>query len=1056
MVWLIMNDANKSKAQLIAELTQLRQQVAALETLKIAGEHTQTALRESEGRFRSLIEATPDAIALVTLDGRYILANQENALLHGFATVEELLHCGQIACDFIATEDRDRVRQYVQEADRKRVRKNTSVTLLRQDGSRFPAEVGVATICDATGQPVAFAVVIRDITERQLTEAALRESEARFRQLVEILPDAVAVAELEGRLLLVNQQQAQQHGFASVEEMLNSVKNSLDLIAPEDVSKVLADSQRILREGIVRNMQHKYLRVDGSTFPGETSAALLRDDAGNPTAFVTVGRDITERNRIEEVLKRSEREKTAILDSITETLSYRDPEMRTVWMNRAAELESGRSTEQMAGKLCYEERYHRAEPCENCPVPQALHTGEIREGEVNTPDGKIWFVRGYPIKNGRGELEGVVEVSLEITARKQAELALRQSQEHLRASEERYRLISEVTSDYAFADRVEPDGSWVTEWITDAATRITGLTPAEIHSPAAWDRLIHPEDAVIVYHSWRKALAGQSDTVEYRILTPDRGVRWLRGMVRPIWDEQKQRVTCIYGAAQDITERKQAEAALRESEERYRLIAEVTSDYAFANRVEPDGTNVMEWITDAALRLTNLTLAEKSSLEAWEKLVHPEDWPIISASRKKVQSGQTDTVEFRIVTPDGQVRWMRRMARPVWNEQEQRITRIYGGVQDITERKQAEAALRESEERYRRISEAISDYAFSDRIEPDGTFVNEWVTDSALRIIGLSAEEWRSMAAWRRVIHPDDDAMLWQHRAKVLSGQPDTTEYRIIRPNGEIRWVRRTMHPIWDDQQNRVVRVYGAGQDITDQKQAENRALELKLERERMRLLAEFIRDASHEFLTPLSSINMNTHQLRRDTPQAEKRVQAIEAAVLGITQLVKDLEMMARLDIQITVDQQRLNWCELVDYAQTAAQSAANAAQLRLTLETDSAGRLPIQGNQEFLLLALGKIIQNAIRYTPPGGVITVRAGQQDGQVWAEIQDTGVGMDEETLAQIFKRFYRGDAAHTTRGFGLGLPIAQSVIEKHGGRIEVESQVGRGSLFRIWLPGCLE
>jgi signal transduction histidine kinase len=109
------------------------------------------------------------------------------------------------------------------------------------------------------------------------------------------------------------------------------------------------------------------------------------------------------------------------------------------------------------------------------------------------------------------------------------------------------------------------------------------------------------------------------------------------------------------------------------------------------------------------------------------------------------------------------------------------------------------------------------------------------------------------------------------------------------------------------------------------------------------------------------------------------------------------------------------------------------------------------IQGSLDFLYQAIASILENAIRYTPPGGTITLRTYQQDSQIILEIQDTGTGIDDKTLPHIFERFYRADLAHSTSGFGLGLPIAQKIIERHNGQIEVKTKPGRGSTFRIVL-----
>jgi PAS domain S-box-containing protein len=143
------------------------------------------------------------------------------------------------------------------------------------------------------------------------------------------------------------------------------------------------------------------------------------------------------------------------------------------------------------------------------------------------------------------------------------------------------------------------------------------------------------------------------------------------------------------------------------------------------------------------------------------------------------------------------------------------------GMGQMVERQRVDAALKESEERYRIVSELASDYSYADRVEPDGSIVAEWVTEVFTRVTGYSLEDRQAPGFWQRVIHPDDLPLFEQHDARLLAGQPDTIEGRIITRSGKVRWVRDSVRPIWDPVQGRVVRLYGGAQDITERKQAE-------------------------------------------------------------------------------------------------------------------------------------------------------------------------------------------------------------------------------------------
>ena len=394
----------------------------------------------------------------------------------------------------------------------------------------------------------------------------------------------------------------------------------------------------------------------------------------------------------------------------------------------------------------------------------------------------------------------------EIVERQQVEAALR-------LSEERYRIITELISDYAFLCRVEANGDLSLDWITeDPFERLTGF-----RNPREAYQLYHPDDQARVHEDVARTLEGNSTEGEYRIVTRSGEIRWLYFRRVPLWDAQHKHVDHFYGVAQDITQRKQIEEALRVSEERYRIISEVISDYAFQYRVDADRSLSLEWITgDSYTRLTGYTP---------EETIYEDDQfanEYHKLSRQDVErtiQGEIIDREYRRLTKSGEPRWIYMRRYPVWDEQQQRVVRFYGVAQDITQRKQIEEALQISEERYRIVTQLISDYAYLYRIEPDGTLIYEWITaDSYKRLTGYTYDE---SAAVYHLYHPDDAALAERDVQATIRGQETEREYRIITKAGEMRWIYLRRYPVWDEQHERVVRFYGVAQDITERKRIE-------------------------------------------------------------------------------------------------------------------------------------------------------------------------------------------------------------------------------------------
>jgi PAS domain S-box-containing protein len=421
-------------------------------------------------------------------------------------------------------------------------------------------------------------------------------------------------------------------------------------------------------------------------------------------------------------------------------------------------------------------------------------------------------------------------VTQDITDYKRVEAQLRQS-------EERYRLISELISDYAYSFAVQPDGTLVHEWITDSFFRMTGYTADEIDRQGVF-ALFAPGEQERVSEHIEDVLAGKGGGYEYRIITKSGATRWLHIHRQPVWDEYEGRVVRFYGVAQDITERKLSEEALRLSEERHRIISSLISDYAFSYHVLPDRSIQLEWVTDSLFRHTGYSREERRAMGLLA-IYAPEYRPQIQAHLEEVIDGKKSEHEYRIITKSGEERWTRVTRTPVWDEQEGRVVRFYGVVQDITERKLAEEALRLSETRYRVTTELISDYAFSFAVAPDYSVTWEWVTDSVMRHTGFSKEELYTMPPFG-LYAPDDRARVQKDIQAVFEGREIANEYRMTTKSGETRWVRIIRKPVWSAEESRVVRFYGVSEDVTERKLAEEA---LRLSEERYRIVAEIISD---------------------------------------------------------------------------------------------------------------------------------------------------------------------------------------------------------------------
>ena len=309
----------------------------------------------------------------------------------------------------------------------------------------------------------------------------------------------------------------------------------------------------------------------------------------------------------------------------------------------------------------------------------------------------------YVLKGHLQRLPLAIEESL---TKRRLQREREEALEKLRISEERHRIVSELASDYAYSYRVEQDGAVVREWITQAFTRITGYTAEELDQGVLLP-LVHPEDRPLIEGGREALFAGRPYSTELRIITKDRQIRWLRDSARPEWDAAAGRVARIYGAGQDITERKRAEeegaqlireqaarAEAEAGERRYRSLAEAIPQIVWTAR--PDGS--VDYFNRRWFDYSGLSEAESYSRDGWKKILHPED---VANCRERwshaVRTGEVYEIEYRFQrAADGAYRWHLGRAVPL-RDSKGRVVKWFGSCTDIDDQKRSGEALLEAQ-----------------------------------------------------------------------------------------------------------------------------------------------------------------------------------------------------------------------------------------------------------------------------------------------------------------------------------------------------------------------
>lgn len=532
----------------------------------------------------------------------------------------------------------------------------------------------------------------------------------------------------------------------------------------------------------------------------------------------------------------------------------------------------------------------------------------------------------------------------------------------------------------------------------------------------------------------------------------------------------------------DISERKRAEKKLAEREKHLQLIAETIQEVFWIATPQRD---TMIYISPAYEKIWGRTCQSLyDSPSSFVDTIHPEDRDQVVAILNEHRLTVTPwAATYRVVRPDGSIHWIKDQGFPVYDERGNRY--LYAGVaRDITERKQAEEELRQhkehleelvrmktaelmkSEERFRRLAENAIDVIYRKSI-PDGKY--EYMSPAALNVFGYSPEEFYSDPSLiKKIIHPDwasDYEKKWE---KALHGDlPDTYEYQIIHRSGQVKWLNQRNVLVLNEI-GQPVAIECIVTDVSEQKrvETENHDLLAQLfESQKMEALSTLVCGIAHDFNNMLAAIIGYGQLLLDDKTKGEPGYEDLQNIIRqgqGGADLVKKLLAFSQEGqaIPVPLDLNR----QIRDLAPIVSRTLPETIQVELDL-ADKPTMIRADHNQIYQVLV--NLIINASEAMSRGGRLKIvtttvslddeycrrRRGAKPGEhVMVSVSDTGLGMDKKTLARIFDPFFSTKQRSSKRGTGLGLSVAKGIVEQLGGHITCESEPGKGTEFKVFLP----
>lgn len=375
------------------------------------------ALRESEEKFRSLAEQSPNMI-FINKKGRVIYANAKCEEVTGYKR-EEFYSPDFDFLTLIASECVEIVSSNFTRHMNGENFAPYEYTIITKEGKRIEAIINTKLIAYEGDRAILGTVT--DITRLKVAERALRESEEKLETMLRSIGDNMSMMDKDLNILWANETAKNVFGHDIIGKKCYEAYHRRKKPCDSCVTV------KAFQDGKVHHHETQVVRKDGRLIHFQSTVNVaLKDEEGKPAAVIKISRDVTDYKRSEEALRRSEHEKDAILNSMLELVIYHDTDRRIVWANRVASESVGLTSEQLRGRHCYEIWHHRSRACVGCPVAKALKTGQPQQREMRTPDGRVWVVRSYPVRGANNKIEGAVEVVLEITEQKAAEEKLRE------------------------------------------------------------------------------------------------------------------------------------------------------------------------------------------------------------------------------------------------------------------------------------------------------------------------------------------------------------------------------------------------------------------------------------------------------------------------------------------------------------------------------------------------------------------------------------------------------------------------------------------------------
>jgi PAS domain S-box-containing protein len=979
----------------------------------------QRALQESESHFRNAFDFATIGMALMSLQGRWLQVNRALCQIIGYSEDELLARTFQ---DVSHPDDLNANLEYARQLLGGEIKTyQMEKRYLHKGGHAVWVLLSVSLVREENGAPVHFIAQMQDISGRKHAEQARRESEERFQLVVQGTHDGIWDWNMITDECYYSPRYKELLGFDG--EDMRAVRASFEKrLHAEDLRPTLKALQAHLTKKIPYDTQYR-LRVESGEYRWFHARGQACWDAdGKPIRFTGALRDITEHKQNELAVERSEKFLHAIIDSLPQPIFVKDQAHRWVLVNQRFCETAGRDRHTLIGRSdpdvfsseAVERVWAEDDQAMRMRQPLFVETQEVR------PDGSVAWLLKSKQRVDLPDGAHIVGILTDITPQKQTELALRES-------EGRFRGLTQLSADWFW----EQDEQFrFTSQIGGGLTSMN-IAPDYMLGKMRWELpFVNMRDTDWDEHKTMLLAHRAFHDLELCRRNDDGELRYVSLSGEPVFDASGV-FKGYRGVGRDITARKNVEQALRDSEESHRLLAENSSDMIV--RVTPSG--LLTYASPASFGALGYHPEELLG-RAVPDFIHPSERE--EAARlygEVVRKNVVNVVTCRLRRRDASWIWMETSFRAVRDEASQRTVQVIGVSRNVDERIRVTEALN----RFKYVLDHTLDMIYIFDAE---TLRFSYVNEGAALGLGYERDALLSMAPWD--LRPDaTEAQYRQMIEPFLRGEIQSRHFETVhrRADGNEMPVDVTMQ---------LMRRAGeTGTFIAVIRDASERK---KIDR----MKNEFVSTVSHELRTPLTSIRGSLGLVAGGAAgqlpeHAMKLVTIAHNNSERLVRLINDILDMEKIESgKMRFDMQSHSIRTLLEQAVEA--NRAYGEQLRVRFEIQ--GEIPdaqIIADSDRFMQVMANLLSNAAKFSPSPGVVEVTVRKAQPGLRISVTDHGPGIPEEFRSTIFGKFSQADSTDSRQkgGTGLGLSIVKAIIEKHGGDVAFDSEIGRGTTFHV-------